>query len=187
MKRIIGAIFFLMAFNLQAENFSYNNINISYSSVDLEIIPGFTISGNGLDLEANIEINKNIFIPLRYQSIGYDFDVDASSYLFGIGGHMPISSTVDVFGMLQLGNYELDVPPSFDDDVTALTVGMRTKFSSNEIMLYFTSISMDENFEDQSGIGAKLNVPLNKNTAITVRTEFLSDIETISIGAQFDF
>ena len=76
---------------------------------------------------------------------------------------------------------------SADDDVLAITAGIRTAFTQNlEATPYATSIDFD-NGEDQSGVGAKLNFYFNKTTSLIARAEFLSDIDTLSIGAQFDF
>lgn len=187
MKKLIMAALFLAASNLQAAGFSYNNVSISYANVDLDA--GFvSVDGDGFDFEGNFEVHKNIFIPVRYQSIGYDFSVDGTMWLAGIGGHMPLSSTVDLFGMLQFGNFELEGPlGSADSDTLALTAGIRTALAQNlEAALYVTTIDFDDG-DDQSGVGAKLNFYFNKTTSLVARAEFLSDIDTLSIGAQFDF
>lgn len=189
MRKILSASLFLAAFNIQAADFSYNNASISYANVDIELLPGFSVDGDGFDAEGNFEINKNIFIPVRYQSIGLDFSIDTTMYLVGIGAHMPINNTTDFFGTAQFGNYEMEVGgSSFDDDILALTAGVRASLANNmEAMLYVTSVSFDDDFEDQSGLGGKLNFYVNKTTSIIARAEFLSDIDTMSFGVQFDF
>jgi hypothetical protein len=110
-------------------------------------------------------------------------------YLVGIGGHMPVNNNMDLFGTAQFGNFELSGPGgSVDDDALALTAGIRTSLTNNmEGMLYFTSISFDNDFEDQSGVGGKLNYYVNKKTSFFARAEMLSDIDTFGFGAQFDF
>ena len=189
MKKLLTVGLLLVASNLQAANFSYNNASISYANVDIEIISGLSIDGDGFDLEGNFAITDNLFIPVRYQSLGFDFGIDATYWAAGIGGHMPINNTMDVFGMAQFGNYEMEVSGTdFDDDILALTVGIRTSLATTaEASVYFTSISFDDDFEDQSGVGAKFNFYVNKTTSIMARAEFLSDTETLGLGVQFDF
>jgi len=189
MKKLMTASLFFAALNVQAADFSYNNASVSYANVDIEVVPGFSIDGNGFDLEGNFEINKNLFIPVRYQTIGLDLDIDSTMYLVGIGGHMPLNHNMDLFGTAQFGNYEWKGPGgSVDDDILALTAGIRASLANNlEGMAYVTSISFDNDFNDQSGIGGKLNYYFNKNTSIVARAEFLSDMDTLSVGAQFDF
>jgi len=187
MRKLIFATLLLVAFNLQAADFSYNNVSISYANVDLD--DGiFSIDGDGFDVEGNIAVHKNVFIPLRYQSIGFDFGVDGTMWMAGVGGHMPISNTMDLFGMVQIGNFELEGPGgSADSDILALTAGIRVAFAQNlEGAVYVTNVDFDEG-DDQSGLGAKLNFYFNKTTSLVARAEFLSDIDTLSIGAQFDF
>lgn len=185
MKKIFAASLLLVAFNAHAGDFSYNNASISYANVDLDIAG---VDGDGFDAEGNIELNDTLFVPLRYQTIDYDFGIDSTMYLFGIGAHMPINNTMDFFGMVQLGNWELEGPGgSIDDDAMALTAGIRTSLAHNvEGLAYFTSISFDD-FDDQTGIGGKLNYYVNNQVSIFGKIEFLSDIDTIAFGAQFDF
>lgn len=187
MRKILAASLLLVAFNAQAGDFSYNNTSISYANVDLDL--GATIDGDGFDAEGNIEINDNLFVPVRYQTIGYDFDIDSTMYLFGIGSHMPANDNMDFFGTVQFGNFELEGPGgSLDDDALALTAGIRTALEENvEAQAYFTSISFDDNFEDQTGFGGKLNYYVNNQTSIFGKIELLSDIETFAVGARFDF
>ncbi|MGD8408073.1 MAG: hypothetical protein PVG50_01410 [Thiohalophilus sp.] len=189
MKKTIAASFLLVAFNAQAADFSYNNASISYANVDIDLAPGISVDGDGLDFEGNFELNNSLFIPVRYQSIGYDYDIDSTMYLFGIGAHLPINNSLDFFGVVQIGNYELEGPGgSIDDDALVLTGGIRTAIANNmEAQAYVTSISFDNDFEDQSGFGGKLNYYINNQISIFGKIEMLSDIDTFAFGAQMDF
>lgn len=189
MKKTIAASLLLVAFNAQAADFSYNNASLAYANVDIDLGPGLSIDGDGFDFEGNFELNNNLFIPVRYQTIGYDLDIDSTMYLFGIGAHLPINNNLDFFGTAQIGNYELEGPGgSIDDDALALTGGIRAAIADNmEVQAYFASISFDDDFEDQTGFGGKLNYYINNQTSFFGKIEMLSDIDTISIGAQLDF
>ena len=186
MKKLLTAALMLLATNLYAADMSYNNVSVAYNNVELDL--GTSVDGDGFDVQGNFEIHESIYIPVRLQMIDYDFGIDGTLWLVGIGAHTEISASTDVYGELQFGNYELEAAGSVDDDALVLTAGIRSQLTNKiEGKAYFTSISFDDNFEDQTGIGGKLNFYLNKTTSFIVGLELLSDFDTASIGAQFDF
>ena len=85
---------------------------LSYTNVDLGLITTetdeFSSDGKGPLLRGSVAVHPSFFAWAQVADIGYDDDVDGFSWGIGAGGHLPITSALDLVGKLGYVRQEID-------------------------------------------------------------------------------
>jgi hypothetical protein len=93
---------------------------LSYTNVDVGIVstefPNSSLDGSGLLVRGSFAVHESFFLTASVADIGYDDDIDGFAWTFGVGGHMPINSKLDLVGRLAYVDQHVDRPGSDDSD-----------------------------------------------------------------------
>jgi hypothetical protein len=77
---------------------------VSYSNVDIGLVrneldsSSLNIDGEGLLVRASFAFNESIFAFGQLADVGYDNDIDGTTWALGIGGHVPVTTALDLVG-----------------------------------------------------------------------------------------
>jgi hypothetical protein len=105
----------------QADTMDYSFAELAY--VDSEF---GNIDGDGISLRGSLPVTKDFFVFAGYWDVGYDFNVDLTSYEVGAGGHLPLADKVDLVGRFGLVKSEFDAGNTSNDD-DGFTMGARVR------------------------------------------------------------
>jgi hypothetical protein len=81
---------------------SYSYIDVNYVNTDLENGP----SGDGFGIRGSVAFGGNYFVFAEYTTLDFE-NVDADQYAVGLGGHMEMTSEIDLTG--RIGYVEADL------------------------------------------------------------------------------
>jgi hypothetical protein len=89
----------------RAANLSYTNVDVGIVSTELN---NSSLDGDGLLLRGSVAVHQNAFVFAHLADIGYDRDIDGFMWGIGGGGHLPITSAMDLVGKIGYVRQKVD-------------------------------------------------------------------------------
>lgn len=111
-----------------ANDFSYNFVEAKFGKYDSEFDPGEKIDTDRLSLSGSYEVSENSFLTLKYTSYEFDVPSDPKQEILGvgIGAHLEVEHTFDIYGEFSLINVETKTSfESNDDNGFGANIGLR--------------------------------------------------------------
>jgi hypothetical protein len=98
-RQTIRAVFIatLLSTSAWAAPVSYTNIDIGLVRNELDS-SSLNVDGEGLLVRASFDFNDAIFAFGQLTDVGYDDDIDGTTWALGIGGHVPVTTALDLVG-----------------------------------------------------------------------------------------
>ena len=123
---VVPALF--LALPGMAESPSYDFIQASYQSVELDFGGGFSEDGDGFSLGGSFEIGEHMFGFASYGRTDFDFDVEFTQLQAGLGYRVGINDSTDFFATASYLDAEVSAPGfgSADDSGYGLGIGIRS-------------------------------------------------------------
>jgi hypothetical protein len=165
----------------QADTMDYSFAELAY--VDSEF---GNIDGDGISLRGSLPVNENFFVFAGYWDVGYDFNVDLTSFEAGAGGHLPLGDKIDLVGRFGLVKSEFDAGNASNDD-DGFTFGARVRAALMprfEVEGGFDYIDLGDSDTLLILEGRYFFV---EQVSGGVRLEFGDDIDSMSIGVRVTF
>ena len=130
-----------------AEGLSYSYVEADYVDIDAD-----GASGDGFGLRGSVGFLDNLFAFADYTDSSVNV-FDLTTIAVGVGGHYPLSESLDATG--RIGYTELDLDTAFgsgSDDGYLLSLGLRGQFSQIELegnVIYtdYSELGGDTEFE----------------------------------------
>jgi len=185
----IGLMGLLMASGATAvaSEMSYSYIEAAY--IDTEIDNrNIDVDGDGVALGGSFAISDTFFLTAGYTTQGFDRGVDVDQWTFGVGGHLPLTDSVDFVGSL---NYvDVDVDTRFggaDDDGIGATVGIRAKVAPMvELEGSISYVDFDDS-GDSTSFGVTGRYYLTDMFALSAGVSVGDDVTGWQLGARYEF
>jgi len=176
----------LCAAPAQAEDISYNFLDVGYVQVDFD---DFSEDADGLLLRASFELTENFFLFGSYNDLSIDvdiFDVDVSEYDFGLGYAWPVGNGSSFYGKVSYVSAEADTfGISVDDDGYGAAVGLRTRPADNlELEAYVDYVDLSDS-GDETSIGLAGLWFLSPQFALGAEAVFGDDATTYGVGLRW--
>lgn len=170
----------------QAEDISYNYLDVGYARVDIDDI---NEEADGFQLRGSAEVTKNIFIFSNYSDLTADvegFDVDVSEFDLGVGYAVPVGAASSLYGKLSYVNAEAEfLGISVDDDGYGLAAGLRTRPTTNfELEGYVDYVDLSD-LGDETSFGAAARYFVAPQFAVAAELVFGDDATTYGLGVRW--
>jgi len=87
---------------------------VSYTYIDAGLVrneldsSSLDVDGEGLLVRASFAFNDSIFAFGNLIDVGYDDGIDGTSWALGIGGHVPVTTALDLIGRVGFLRNDLD-------------------------------------------------------------------------------
>lgn len=166
-----------------AEDFNYSFVGAGYSRADVD---GETGDGFGIGGSAAVSDNWHVFGG--YQALGFDFDIDLSSFNLGLGFNTPITESIDVVAQASFVSAKVDSTfVTIDDTGYALGVGFRAWLSDRVELdgsVTYSDLGVGSN---DTSFGGGVQFYLTEQISIGLALGFSSDADTYSLGGRFYF
>jgi len=186
MRKYLGlAALILLPGIVQAEEFDYSFVEGGYVNAELDT-SGISVDGDGFGINGSFEIAENYFLFAEYSSLGFDFSVDLNQLAVGVGGHWPISSTLDFVGTLSYEDAEVDSGfGSISEDGFGIGVGLRGALARN--FQWEAGIDYSDLGDSDISFGVDGRYYFTQSFAIGGGVDIDDDVTVFSLGARFEF
>jgi hypothetical protein len=77
---------------------SYTNIDAGFIRNELDSSTRDDLDGEGLLVRASVALNESIFVFGHLTDVGYDDRIDGTTWALGVGGHVPVTTALDLVG-----------------------------------------------------------------------------------------
>ena len=218
MKALLACVFTLFSSNLLAE-FSYDYLSTSYVDFEADLGYGFDAEADGFQIDLSKDLGGNVVITASYVDVEFDnfsgtvsgvdtaiMNVETDGYSIGIGGHAPLTHTLDfVLGMgagteSLSGDFEVDGSTLSIDDVDAdywsALIGLRflilKQLELNGTIGYDQVFSSDINNlagdgEFSFGAGIRFHPIDQMSLGANFETTEDSEADTIRVDVRYQF
>jgi len=186
---VFGTLLLALAVPSFAELPSYNYINGSFETVELDVGAGPEVDGDGFGIGGSFVVADNWHIVGRYSAIGFDFGVDLNRFAIGGGYHTNVSDSTTVFADLTYVNWEVDtgaVLGSVDDSGYGFAVGVRSNVTERiELQGTLSLVDLGDGGDSTSFGGAAWYA--FESFSLGVSAEIDDDVTSLGIGGRFFF
>ena len=168
---------------------SYSYIEVGYNEADLDDVA----DGDGLAVRGSAGFAENFFVFGEYATFGFPGSVDLDQISAGLGGHLDISTRVDLVG--RVGYTELDLSvPGFDSvDGYLISAGIRGQVTDSfELEAHAIHTDLGSSGGDSTGfvVGGRYFFTENFAAGAEYRTgDELggADLDVIYVGVRYAF
>lgn len=138
---------------------------------------------DGWEVKASLEIFFNLFLQGSYSKLSDQSDLDL--YRIGLGWHLPVGDSLDLYGLLSYASTKLDDVTDVDEDGVVADVGARFWLTPKlELNGEAEWADIDES-DFGIGIGARWYFMNRFSFGLGVKT--LDSDETYNAGLRFSF
>ena len=171
-----------------ADGPSYNFIQLSYQSVDLDDDSDFNVDGDGYGLLGSFEIGDSMFGFASYGKTDFDFGVELTQLQAGLGYRVGLTDNTDFYASLAYVEADLDASGfrSSDDSGYGATIGVRS-IVTDLIELYGEVAYVDFGDGDNTGLGAGIWFNLTDSFALGVGAARDDDATAFGAGVRLYF
>lgn len=170
-----------------ADDLNYNYVQAAY--LDTEIDSGaFDVDGDGLAVSGSVELGESMFLTAGYAAQEFDFGVDLDQWAIGVGGHLPISETIDLVGSVSYVDAEVDTRfGDADDDGYGASIGIRARVADNvELEGGINYVDLDTAGDETSfGFGGRYY--FTEAFALGAGVELGDDVTGWNVGVRYEF
>lgn len=166
----------------RADTLDYSWAELAY--VDSEF---GNLNGDGISLRGSLPVNDTFFVFASYWDVGYDFNVDLTSFEAGGGVHLPFTDTVQFVGRFGLVKSSLDTN-NFSSDDDGFTFGGHVRavlMPRFEVEGGFDYIDLGTDPDTQLVMQARYF--FTDNIAGNLRLEFGDQIDSTAFGVRVTF
>ena len=170
-----------------ADDLNYNYVQAAYLDTEIDD-SAFDVDGDGLSLSGSVELGESMFLTAGYAAQEFDFGIDLDQWAIGVGGHLPISDSVDVVGSLSYVDAEIDSRfGGADDDGYGASIGIRARVADNvEVEGGINYVDLDAGGDETSfGIGGRYY--FTPEFALGAGVDLGDDVTAWSVGVRFEF
>lgn len=169
----------------QNQVMSYTYVEGGYVHTELDDID---VDGDGLGIAGSVALNDMFFVRGSYATLDFDRNVDLNQFELGLGGHFPLSDTLDIVGSVSYVDAELDFGPgSADDSGIGLSVGLRGRVAE----VFELEAGIDYADLDDSGDETSFVIDgryyFRPELAVGAGLQTGDDATTFSIGLRYEF
>lgn len=170
-----------------ADGPSYNFVQASYQSVNLDLGSGFDVDGDGFGLAGSFEVGESVFIIASYATTGFDFSVDLNQLQVGLGYHAGLTDNTDFFATLAYVDAEVEAPgASVDDSGFGASIGVRSNVS--ELVELFGEISyVDFGDGNETAVAGGIWFNFTEIFAAGLSASAGDDVTSYGVGARVYF
>ncbi len=182
---VLGGL--LLAAPLASADLSYSNATIGY--VFDGDIDGTSVDVDGFVFSGRYAVNENIFLLGNYQQLETDpGNLDIDRFDIGVGYHSPVTEQIDVVGTFSYSDVEV---ANIDGDGFEFTAGLRGMPNSmlefGAYLVYEDIDSDNAGSDSDTGFALEGRYLLGNNISAGLNYRDVSDLQTFSINARFDF
>ena len=170
-----------------AEDLNYNYVQATYLDTEIDN-RAFDVDGDGLAVSGSVELGDTMFLTAGYAAQEFDFGVDLDQWAIGLGGHLPISDSVDFVGSISYVDAEVDTRfGGTDADGYGASIGIRARVAANvELEGGINYVDLDEAGDDTSfGVGGRYY--FTEAFALGAGIELSDDVTGWSVGVRYEF
>lgn len=172
-----------------ADDISYSYVDAGWAQSDID---GIDEDGDGLFLRGSVAFGERWFASVGYRQVSFDVggnDLDLDLVDVGLGGHLPLTGTVDGVARLSYVDVSADGPfgASFDDNGYAVSVGVRARPSAQfELDAFLDYTDLDDSGDDTAArLGARYY--FTPAWAVGAEVSFSDDQTDIGLYGRFTF
>lgn len=172
-----------------AADLSYSYVDAGWAQSDIDDLDE---KGDGFFVRGSVGFAESWFASAGYRQVSFDvggLDIDFEAIDVGIGGHMPLSDSVDGVARLSYIDVSADGPfgASADDSGYGVSLGVRARPAPQfeiEAMLDYTDL--DESGDDTAGrLGGRFY--FTPAFAIGAEVSFSDDQTDLGLYGRFTF
>lgn len=187
-RLILGASVLALATPVLAETPSYNYVDLTWQSADLDD-DFFDVDGDGFGVSGSFEVAENWHVVGGYSSLGFDFGVDFNVLQLGGGWHNDISPNASFYADAVWINAEVEASGfgSEDESGFGINIGMRGNIGDRFELEGGIGYADLGDGADGTSIGGRGWYKFNNQFAVGLGFEFDEDINSYGIGGRFYF
>lgn len=190
-------IVILFAFSglVYADDFSYNNVEISYGQINFDDAGG-DADGDIFGVDGSFEISESIFLVAGFHTgdleDDFGFGVDVDLWSAGVGYHASVSDAVDLVATLTYENAEVSASGLGSVDDSGLGASVSLRYAANESFEITGGINYADRGDlepliDETSIEAGFLYNFTDNFSAGLSGEWGEDLSTYSLGGRFYF
>jgi len=194
MRKIMALACLAMAVShqLRAEDFNYSYIDAQYTTSNIDV-GGLNLDSKGYAIGGSVALSENIALTAGYEDETVDstyllgFDIDMSSFDFGIDYHAPVAPTTDVVIGFGVMNAEVSMPIISEDDTgNVISAELRHRLAPKAELNI--GVSRVDIFDDSStNFGFALLVEIINDFHFGIGYGSSDDIDSIGFGIRAGF
>ena len=188
------AILFAFSSAVFADDFNYNNVDISFGQMTFDD-PAGDADGNVFGFDGSFEIAESIFLVAGYKT-GYleddtGFGVDVDTWRAGIGYFHSVSEQFDLIGTLTYENAEISAFGLSVDD-GGIGAGVALRYAASEAFEVTGGINYADRGDlepliDETSFEAGFLYNFTDSFSVGLNGEWGGDLTTYSLGGRFYF
>ena len=182
---LLGLFAFSAAAN--ADDFSYNYVQIGYGEAEIDAGIGGDIDGDGPGIFGSLSLTESFHVFGEYQTADFGSGVDLNQLEAGLGYNVGLSESVDFVARLGYVNMEVDSPSgSADENGYSVGVGLRGQLAEKwEVNGALDYVDLDSDSETRAKAGFLYN--FTDAIAFGASGTWWDDVTVYQLNARFNF
>lgn len=144
------------------------------------------LNGDGISLRGSLPVNESFFVFASYWDVGYDFNVDLTSFEVGAGGHLPLADKIDLVGRFGLVKSEFD-SGNFSNDDDGFTLGAHVRAALMPRFEVEGGIDIIDLGDSDNQLVLQARYFFAEQIAGGLRLEFGDDIDSMALAVRVTF
>jgi hypothetical protein len=103
---------------------SYTNLDAGFIRNELDSSTRDDLDGEGLLVRASVSLNESIFVFGHLTDVGYDDGIDGTTWALGVGGHVPVTTALDLVGRVGFLRNDINTGGGRDNEHGYVISGM---------------------------------------------------------------
>lgn len=186
-RYLVAVLVLFLAGPGMAEGLSYNFVQASYHSVEIDL--GFDVDGDGFGLGGSFEIGEDVFGFASYGKTDFDFDIDLTQLHVGLGYRIGLSDNTEFFATASYVDVEVGIEGfgSVDESGYGLGIGVRSNVSDLvEVYAEIAYVDLGDG-GDGTALGGGIWFNLNESFALGLGAAVDDDVTSYGASARFYF
>jgi hypothetical protein len=178
-----------------ADDFSYNNVNVSYGQMNFDDGSG-DADGDIFGVDGSFEISESVFLFAGYGAGDLEddggFSVDVDNWRAGVGYHTSVSESFDLVATLSYENVELSAPGLGSVDDSGIGAGVGLRYAASDAFELNAGINYADRGDlepliDETSIEAGALYNFNETFSVGLSGEWGEDMSTYTLAGRFYF
>ena len=181
LRSTVVILLLALSASASAEDFDYTFLTAGYGIVNFDAA---NADGDGFNLGGSYAINSDYHVFGRYQGVGLDFGVDATTFGAGFAYNRGLSDQVDFIASI---SYEYVEVGTADD--SGLGFGLGLRFAASDVLEVNAGIKIINLNDSGSDTGFQLGAlyDINEQFSLGVSGDWTDDVSTYSLVGRMYF